>query len=94
MTGEGLTYRERKRERVECGDCGKGMASGSLDAHRMVHRGKAKEERWILTDADMGGWGEPTTYRIEFPNKGGTRELPVEGCPGRARTRTVMRVHF
>ena len=33
MTGEGLTYRERKRERVKCGDCGKGMAAGSLDAH-------------------------------------------------------------
>ena len=25
---------------------------------------------------------------------GGTRECPVEGCPGRAGTRTAMRVHF
>ena len=26
--------------------------------------------------------------------QGGTKECPVEGCPGRAGTRTVMRVHF
>ena len=28
MTGEGLTYLDRKRERVECRDCGKDMAAG------------------------------------------------------------------
>ena len=28
MTGEGPTYRERQKEQVECGDCGKGMAAG------------------------------------------------------------------
>ena len=33
MTGERMTYQERKRERVECGDCRKGMAAGSLDTH-------------------------------------------------------------
>ena len=26
--------------------------------------------------------------------KGGTTECPVKGCPGRAGTRTAMRVHF
>ena len=30
---------------------------------------------------------------MEFP-KGGTTEFPVEGFPGRAGTRTAMRVHF
>ena len=94
MTGEGPTYQERKRERVECGDCGKGMAAGSLDAHRMVQHGKAKAERWSWTDAATGGGGKPTTYRIEFPTQGGARECPVEGCLGRAGTRTAMRVHF
>ena len=33
MTGEGLMYLERKRERVECEDYGKGVAAGSLDTH-------------------------------------------------------------
>ena len=42
MTGEEPAYRERKRERVECGDCGKGVAAGSLYVHRMVQHGKAK----------------------------------------------------
>ena len=98
MTGEGLTYLERKRDRVECRDYGKEMAAGSLDTHRMLQHGKNKERRWTWTDADTvrgggGGGGGPTTYRIESP-KGGTKECPVEGCPGRARKRTAMRVHF
>ena len=95
MMGEGPTYLERKRERVECGDCGKGMAAGLLDTHRMVQHGKAKAKSWSWTDATTGGGGggEPTTYWIEFP-KGRTREFLVEGCPGRAGTRTAMRVHF
>ena len=46
MTGEGLTFRERKRERVKCGDCGKEVAAGSLDSHHMDQHGKAKERRW------------------------------------------------
>ena len=40
-----------------------------------------------------GGGREPKTYLIEFP-KGGTKECPVAGCPGRAGTRTAMRVHL
>ena len=36
MTGEGPTYRERLKERVKCGECRKGIAAGSLEAHRMI----------------------------------------------------------
>ena len=46
MTGEGPTYRERQKERVECGECGKEMTAGSLASHRMTQHGKAKEEQW------------------------------------------------
>ena len=42
MTGDGPTYWERQKERVECGDCGKEMATGSLEAHRMIQHGKTK----------------------------------------------------
>ena len=95
MTGEGPTYHERLKETVKCGDCGKEMAAGSLEAHRMLQHGKTKEDKWRWTDAATGGGGgEPKTYRIEFPTKGGMRDCPVEGCPGRAGTRTEMRVHF
>ena len=33
-------------------------------------------------------------YRMDFPAKGGPRSCLVEGCPGRAMTRTAIRVHF
>ena len=46
MTGAGPTPRERKRERVTCWDCGKEMAAGSLDSHRMKQHGKAREQGW------------------------------------------------
>ena len=74
MKGAGLTFMERKRERVECRDCGKEVAAGSLDSHRMSQHGKARERRWIQIDAATVGrrGGEPKTYRIEFP-KGGTK---------------------
>ena len=42
MTGEGLMFREKRRERVECGGCGKEVAAGSLDSHRMSQHGKAR----------------------------------------------------
>ena len=31
---------------------------------------------------------------MEFPARAGPRPFPVEGCSGRASTRTAMRVHF
>ena len=42
MTGEYPTFRERKRERVTCGYCGKEVAAGLLDSHRMTQHGKAR----------------------------------------------------
>ena len=65
-----------------------------MGIHCMTLHRKTKEIWWNWTNAATGGRGEDpkTTYRIEFP-KGGTRECPVEGCPGRAGTRTAMKVH-
>ena len=65
MMGEGPAYRERLKERVECGYCRKGVSAGSLEAHRVLQHGKAKEDRWRWTNAATGGGGgEPNTYRI------------------------------
>ena len=33
VTGEGLSFRERQRERVPCGECGVEIAAGSLSGH-------------------------------------------------------------
>ena len=86
MTGEGLTFWERKRERVKCGNFRKEVADGSLDSHHMSQHGKARERRWTCTDAATGGGegGEPQTYRIEFP-KGGA------GAGGQASDRPLLR---
>ena len=92
MTGEGLSPKERKMERVECGDCRQEMAAASLDSHRMSQHGRARERKWTWMETTTGA-EEPRTYRVEFP-KGGTQLCPVDGCPGRAGKRTAMRVHF
>ena len=92
MTGEGPTYREWQKERVECGECGKDMAAGSLISHRMTQHGQATEERWIWEASATEG--NTQTYRLAFPTKGGPRSCPVEGCPGRVRTRMAMRMRF
>ena len=55
ITGEGPTFRERKRERFTCGDCGKEVAAGLLDSHRMTQHGIAREKRWTWTEAATGG---------------------------------------
>ena len=46
MTGDGLTPRERKKERVTCGDCGQEMAAGSIDSPRINQHGKAWDRGW------------------------------------------------
>ena len=63
-----------------------------LASHRMTQHGKAKEEQWSWNASATGG--EPITYRIDLPTKGGPRGCPVEGFPGRAGTRTAMRMHL
>ena len=87
-----VAERAEERERVTCGDCGQEMAAASLDSHRMSQHGRAMERKWTWTHATMGR-EEPKTYQMEFP-KGGAKRCPAEGCPGRAGTRTAMRVHF
>ena len=57
MTGEGLMYLERRRERVDCRYCGKELAAGSLDTNRMTQHGKTKERWWNWTDTATGGEG-------------------------------------
>ena len=47
-------------------------------------------QQWSTPAAGNG----PQTLRMTFPAKGGPRNCPVAGCPGRVETRTAMRVHF
>ena len=63
-----------------------------MTGHMRTHNGRATEERYSWSASPLGE--EPQAYRMEFPTKGGPRIYLVEVCPGRAATRTAMRVHF
>ena len=77
---------------MECGECGKMLAEGSLSSNLMTQHGRAAviRQQWSTPAAGT----RPQTYRMSFPAKGGPRKCPVAGCPGRLSTRTAMRVHF
>ena len=84
MTGEGPAFRERKRERIVCGDCGKEVAAGLLDFHHMTQHGKAREKRWTWTDtATGGGRGRATDIPARVLQGGGkgvySGRVPGEG---------------
>ena len=65
---------------------------GYLESHLMTQYGQMVEaQRSWRTQATRDG---PRTFLMDLPAKGGPWSCPVEGCPGRAVTRTVMRVHF
>ena len=36
LTGEGISYAERQRERVACGECGEVLTVGSMSSHLMT----------------------------------------------------------
>ena len=92
MAGEGPTYWERQKGRVKCRERGEEMSEGSLEGHRMTQHRQATEERQRWKNSATGK--ETCMYRMVFPEKGGPRSCLVKGCPGRAATRTAMRVHF
>ena len=92
MTGEGPSYRERHKGRVQCRECGEEIAARSLAGHRMTQHGQAAEERRRWKTSTMGE--EPRAYRMAFLAMGGPRSFPFEEFPGQAATRTAMRVHF
>ena len=68
-------------------DSGRFNGIPSYDAAR-----KCEEEQWSWEASATGG--DPRTYRMAFPTKGGPRSCPVKGCLGRVGTQTVMRMHF
>ena len=71
--------------------CGEFLAVGSMSSHLMTRHGKAAAQRHLWAPQTDEG---PKTYKMSFPEKGGRRRCPVEGCLGVLATRTDMRVHF
>ena len=93
MTGEGQGYQEMKRERFQCPECRKDLARGSLDFHQ--ENPACRGERGVGQKGNEGDrFDKPRTFSMTFPEKSGPSPCPVEGCSGRAATRSAMRVHF
>ena len=49
IMGEGRSYAERQRERVECVECGEFIVIGSMSSHLMTRHGKASGRRRLWT---------------------------------------------
>ena len=49
LTGEGKSYKEQQRERVECAECGEQLAVGSMLSHLMTRHGKAAGRQRLWT---------------------------------------------
>ena len=92
ILGEGPTYRELQKGRVHCREYREEMAAGSIASHMMTQHGQVAEARRIWKTLATGE--RKRTYQMDFLAKGGPRICLVEGCLGRAATRTEMRVHF
>ena len=83
----GRSHKERQRERVNCPECGKDLARGSLAAHHQTQHGIEKGGPGQKGDGEDGG-DKPREHRMEFSTKAGPISFPVEGCSNQAPTRT------
>ena len=92
MKGEGPSYWERQRVRVQCKYFGEEMGLRFLAGHMQTQHVRAAKGRRIWAATSPGK--EPRTYRMDFLTAGGTRNCPVEGFLGRAVTGMLMRVQF
>ena len=94
MTGEGRRFKYQQQERIICPECWKDLAKGSLMMQRQTQH-YVDTGRWGLEgdEAERGGENK-RTYKMEFPKRAGPIPCPVEGCSGRALTRTSTRVHL
>ena len=62
--------------------------------HRQTQHSVDKGRLGSEVDEADGGSDDPRTYNMDFLTRAGPRPCPVEGCSGRALTRTAMKVHF
>jgi Reverse transcriptase (RNA-dependent DNA polymerase) len=92
LTGEGLTYSARKRQKVDCPECGKSMQEQALANHRLkkhnFYQRPHKRRRLLDTVAK-----DSVLYRSDYDGTG-VVQCPVPGCDGRAHNCDGLRHHF
>ena len=89
-TGEGATYRERKRLRVSCADCGVTVARSYLKQHMMSLHGICAPQTRGVDDKGEGS----TAYVGSFPRILQLVRCPVPGCRARAHSAVRVQEHF
>ena len=77
ITGVGLSYRERLKDQVACGEYGEMLVFGSLSIHLMTQHGRSagRRRQWTTPAAGSG----PQIYRMSFTEKGGPQKCPMAG---------------
>ena len=97
-TGEGATYREQRKEKVQCLKCGGALAVGRPSLKRHQQSGKCKSasktyqpltpvREKIVTEQAITPTVDPSLYQISIPRgHPGVMDCPVEeGCPFRVK---------
>jgi hypothetical protein len=102
MTGEGLTYREKKRRRVECPLCGEPLRESNLTDHiRFIHELRRDDENAQINGDEEGEAEavaveaddpEEVTYTMSMEDRDSTGECPK--CQENIKDRYGMRRHF
>ena len=89
-TGEGATFRERKKESLSCATCGVTVAASYLKAHMAKIHGIFFPQTRVVDEVG----GVPTTYVVSFPKVIQEVRCPVPGCPVVSHSAGRLREHF
>ena len=108
-TGEGTTYDERRKQKVQCLKCGVLVGRPSLKRHQDSAKCRSVSKKYqpptpvrerVANEEAITPTVDPSSFRISIPRgHPGVVDCPVEGCPFKVKAEAVskrgqMRIHF
>jgi len=103
ITGEGLTFRQKAREKVTCKLCGTQVGRGALKLHQTRSLCKKAQKDYVAMEPEEIDsepelldelFAEPESLEISMPCKGMIKSCPKVGCIYSSDDRRNMRSHF
>ena len=88
LEGQGDTYRQRKRRRVACTECGKDLAAGSIRSHMRSQHGLEPQP------PGMPPLRAPVGHQVTRPQRRGGWHCPVPECGCRGGSQNLLSRHF
>ena len=89
LEGQGDSYRQRKRRRTACTECGKDLAAGSVVSHMRTQHGLE------LLPAKVAPAPPPVGYIVDWPPGRDTKcPCPDRNCVHQASSENLLRRHF